>query len=292
MQLQKINRVYVPYISLAGMLLALGGLGYLGFLAFVRNMLMPSEFAAYGLVITAVAAGTASFFSPCSFTVLPSYIAFASSGQNAEPGKRFRSALKNGVVAALGVVTVVAVLGAVIGILGTGIGAELSITGSDPSPLAKALRIGIGAFVLSMGLVHFTGQTHRIPLLGRISVWAIRAEGERGPSLRSVYAYGAGYVVVGIGCVGPFLVAVSAFALTTGGFLTAFLTFLLFAGTMGSLMLGVSLLVGASQNLLLKRLRSSTRSIQRAGSVLLVLVGIGLIYFTLDAGTFQAVFLP
>ena len=62
MQLQKINRVYVPYISLAGMLLALGGLGYLGFLAFVRNMLMPSEFAAYGLVITAVAAGTASFY--------------------------------------------------------------------------------------------------------------------------------------------------------------------------------------------------------------------------------------
>jgi len=129
-------------------------------------------------------------------------------------------------------------------------------------------------------------------LLGRISVWAIRAEGERGSSLRSVYAYGADYVVVGIGCVGPFLAAVSAFALTTGGFLTAFLTFLLFAGTMGSLMLGVSLLVGASQNLLLKRLRSSTRSIQRAGSVLLVLVGIGLIYFTLDAGTFQAVFLP
>ncbi len=57
-------------------------------------------------------------------------------------------------------------------------------------------------------------------------------------------------------------------------------------------MLGVSLLVGTSQNLLLKRLRSSTRSIQRAGSVLLVLVGIGLIYFTLDAGTFQAVFFP
>ena len=138
MQLQKINRVYVPYISLAGMLLALGGLGYLGFLAFVRNMLMPGEFAAYGLVITAVAAGTASFFSPCSFTVLPSYIAFASSGQNAEPGKRFRSALKNGVVAALGVVTVVAVLGSVIGILGTGIGASYISQGRPTAYLCSA----------------------------------------------------------------------------------------------------------------------------------------------------------
>ena len=91
---------------------------------------------------------------------------------------------------------------------------------------------------------------------------------------------------------GPFLAAVAAFALATGGFLTAFLTFLLFAATMGSLMLGVSLLVGASQNLLLKRLRSSTRSIQRVGSIILLLVGTGLIYFTLDAGRFQAIFFP
>jgi cytochrome c biogenesis protein CcdA len=88
------------------------------------------------------------------------------------------------------------------------------------------------------------------------------------------------------------LAAVAAFALSTGGFLTAFLTFLLFAATMGSLMLAVSLLVGASQNPALKGLRSSTRSIQRVGSVLLILVGIGLIYFTLDVGRFQAIFFP
>ncbi len=91
---------------------------------------------------------------------------------------------------------------------------------------------------------------------------------------------------------GPFLAVVAAFALATGGFLTSFLTFLLFAATMGGLMLLVSLLVGTSQDLLLRRLRSSTRSIQRAGSVLLVLVGIALIYFTLDPGTFQAIFVP
>ena len=292
MYIPKTIHTYIPYIYLALGLLALGGLGYLGFLTFVRNILMPGEFATYGLIITTVAAGTASFFSPCSFTVLPSYISFASSGQDAERDKRFHNALKNGVVAALGVVTVVAVLGALIGLLGTGIGTDLSITGTNPSPVAMSLRIAIGAFVLSMGLVHITGQTHRIPFLGRISALAIRAEGEGRPSLRSVYAYGAGYVVVGIGCVGPFLAAVAAFALATGGFLTAFLTFLLFAATMGGLMLGVSLLVGTSQNLLLKRLRSSTGSIQRVGSILLILVGIGLVYFTLDAGRFQAIFFP
>ncbi|MEE9198549.1 MAG: hypothetical protein V3U26_01995 [Dehalococcoidia bacterium] len=91
---------------------------------------------------------------------------------------------------------------------------------------------------------------------------------------------------------GPFLAAVAAFALSTGGFLSAFLAFLLFAGTMGGLMLTISLLVGTSQKVILKRLRASTRKIQQVGSVLLILVGIGLIYFTIDSGRFQAIFVP
>ena len=190
---------YTPYIFLVGVLSALGGLGYLGFLAFVKGLLMPNEFAAYGLILTTIAAATASFFSPCSFTVLPSYIAFAGSGNDVEPGRRFQNAFKNGLVAALGVITVVAVLGALIGLLGTGVGSGLSITGSDPSNLAKALRIAIGVFLISMGVLHIMDLSHRIPLAGRISAWAIRAEGEGGPSLRSVYGYGAGYVLVGVG---------------------------------------------------------------------------------------------
>jgi len=61
-------------------------------------------------------------------------------------------------------------------------------------------RLGGLAFaVLAMGLLYLLGLSHRIPLLGRISSWALRAQGESGPSLRSIYAYGAGYVLVGIG---------------------------------------------------------------------------------------------
>jgi len=199
MYVRKAVAPYMLLISLALLLLAVGGLGYLGFLAFVKGVLAPKEFASYGLVLTTVAAATASFFSPCSFTVLPSYIAFASSGQQIGTGRRLQSALKNGLVAALGVVTVVVLMGILIGALGTGIGADLSITGSDPSPVARALRILIGVFVLSMGMVHILDLSHKIPLLGRMSAWAIRAEGEGGSSLRSTYAYGAGYVLVGVG---------------------------------------------------------------------------------------------
>ena len=190
---------YIPMVSIAVFLLAIGALGYLGFLAFVKGVLAPKEFATYGLIITTLAAATASFFSPCSFTVLPSYIAFASSEQEIDAGRRFRNALKNGLVAALGVITVVAILGLFIGAFGTGIGADLSITGPDPSVVVQGLRIFIGFFVLSMGLVHALNLSHKIPLLANFSSWAIRAEGEGSSSLRSTYAYGAGYIAVGVG---------------------------------------------------------------------------------------------
>ena len=52
---------YVSIISLALLLLAIGGLGYLGFLAFVKGVLAPKEFATYGLVLTTLAAATASY---------------------------------------------------------------------------------------------------------------------------------------------------------------------------------------------------------------------------------------
>ncbi|MCH8236109.1 MAG: hypothetical protein IIC29_08295 [Chloroflexi bacterium] len=183
-------------------LIGLGLVGYLGFLAFVQAGLDDAQFAGYGLVLTAVVAATASFFSPCSFTVLPGYLAFAAGGTDdtgASGGAAgLRGALRNGLAAAAGVVTVVALLGLLIALLGTGIGADLSITGDNPSAGAKALRIGIGAFVLTMGVVHILDLTHRLRLLSKVSVWAIEHEGDS-RSLRGLYGYGAGYVLVGVG---------------------------------------------------------------------------------------------
>lgn len=90
----------------------------------------------------------------------------------------------------------------------------------------------------------------------------------------------------------PFLAAVAAFALSTGGFGLAFLTFLLFAATMATWMLLISLLVGTSQNTLLRSMRASSRAIQRVSSVVLILVGAGLVYFTIDLGAFRNLFFP
>lgn len=84
----------------------------------------------------------------------------------------------------------------------------------------------------------------------------------------------------------------AAFALSTGGFLSAFMAFVLFAVTMGVLMVLVSLLAGTAQDVLIRKLRASSQAIQRVSSAVLLIVGIGLIYFSVDVNRFRSIFLP
>ena len=191
-------RSYAAALVTLFIVVGLAALGYLAFLAFVKGILVPGEFAAYGLVITAVAAGTASFFSPCAFTVLPSYIAFAGGGMVGQRGPTLGATLLAGTAASLGVVTAVSALGLLLAALGTGIGSSLSVTGDDPSRAAQGLRIGVGVFIVAMGLMHLLDWSHRVPLVGKAASWAVRAQPEGG-SVRALYVYGAGYAVVGIG---------------------------------------------------------------------------------------------
>ncbi|MCH8849349.1 MAG: hypothetical protein IIC89_00825 [Chloroflexi bacterium] len=191
-------RSYAAALATLAVVVAVAGLGYLAFLGFVKGILVHGEFAAYGLAITAVAAGTASFFSPCAFTMLPSYLGLAGGGQMPDDVPELRLTLVRGIAASVGVVTTVSLLGLLLAALGAGIGTNLSITGEDPSLAAKGFRIAVGAFVTSMGLMHLLGWSHRAPLVGRVTSWAVRVQPEGG-SLRSLYAYGAGYALVGLG---------------------------------------------------------------------------------------------
>lgn len=191
---------YLAHLSTALLLLAVGGLGYLAFLAFVKGILRPGEFASYGLALATVAGATAAFFSPCSFTVFPSFILFASRSQERGWAPRLRSSMTGGAAAALGVITTAIVVGIIIGALGASVGPTFSIFSSSPNSLvAKGLRIGVGTFVASMGLLHLLNLSHRLPLVGKVSTWATEFGGASTPSLRSAYGYGAAYVAVGFG---------------------------------------------------------------------------------------------
>lgn len=188
------------YLTIVLMAVVVGGLGYLAFLAFIKGVLRPKEFASYGLALTAIFGATASFFSPCAFTVFPSFVVFAGSSTGETSGERARRAALHGVVAALGVATSVAIIGLVVAALGASAGPSFSIFSSSPnSELAKALRLAVGGFLVLMGLALLLNLSHRIPLVGKLAAWTSEIGGVSAPTLRSVYVYGTTYVAVGFG---------------------------------------------------------------------------------------------
>ncbi len=100
--------------------------------------------------------------------------------------------------------------------------------------------------------------------------------GDLKPS-RQMFAYGFGYVSVGIGCAGPILAGLLLFALSYGGAAEAVIAFVLFASTMAGLMISVSLLISASPSTL-KALTHKGPSIKKAASLAQVAVGVFLAF--------------
>ena len=82
------------------------------------------------------------------------------------------------------------------------------------------------------------------------------------------------------------------FALGSGGFVNAFMAFLVYSATMASLMVGISLLVAKSKTVLLNNLKASTPKIKKVSSIILIGVGVFLIYATLNLQFFVQTFFP
>jgi cytochrome c-type biogenesis protein len=248
--------------------LVLGWLGYtLGFWRFVTSIAMPGRFGQFNLLILSAAAGVAAFFSPCVFPLLPAYVTY-DLGLQHRRGSRPARAIALGGAAALGVIGVNLVIGAIIAVLG-----QATPFQPDPrkDPAAVLLiRTLAGVAIAGLGMVTLTGRSLAGGLLGKIMP-AAPAVARRG--LRSMFLYGFFYNAAGIGCTGPILLSVILFALTAGSAAAALGAFLVFSLTMGALMVGVTIFAGLSQALLVRRLRVATPFLHRLGGAVMIVVG-------------------
>jgi len=262
--------------------------GYTGFRAFAGH-----DLAGFNLYLLALVAGTASFFSPCAFPLLPSYFSFyylTEQKETASPGAG--RALKLGLASAAGVMSFVLVLGLLIALLGAGAGKSLSISGPEPSQFVRVFRGAVGAILLTLGVAQLTGRNLKPKF---VDAFAYRTrpqrEGKRSAAA-NLYLYGLGYNAAGMGCTGPILAGLMLSALASGGFGSALSAFVVFSLTMGGLMLVISGLVAASRQTLITRLKAATPKIKWGASILLILVGLFNLYTALNLGLFVRVLFP
>lgn len=279
---------FVVYIALV---IGLTAGGYALFIYLLVNA-FPNA-ASFGIVFVSVVAGIASFFNPCAFPILPAYLAqyYVAAPTKSEVKQkkgRLGVILLYGFVAAIGVIIFNILLGATIGILGTGFAKSLGLSGPAPNVYIRWFRGIVGAFLILLGYSHATGRGINFSRLGH---WIPRYEQTKSPT-RNFFYYGFFYPLIGISCGGPILASLSLFAIASGGFQSALSAFIIYSLVMALLMVIVSLLVGLSREGLLKVVGNSILAIKKVSGVILVLVGVILILSAVFVQTYTKLLFP
>ena len=187
---QSEHGIAVRRVISGGLLLAVVIGGIAALLYFWSQLLRPGDLGSLSLPVVAFTAGVAATFNPCGLPVLPGFLAFMGGGGGA--GARRRAGMS--LAASLGAMSLVIVLGIIVGFAGAG-------TKGLIAPNFRWVQLAVGLFLIGLATLHLMGQTTRLPLVGPIMDLGSRVwEGAMGrPTPRGSYLFGAGFVLVGVG---------------------------------------------------------------------------------------------
>lgn len=210
----------------------------------------------YGLLSLALVAGVVSFTSPCALPLLPGYVSWVS-GLSADGPTGRAPVLRGGLLFVLGFTLVFTALGTTASTLGMLVGRNHR----------ELIQVG-GMFVIVMGLA--SAGILRIPLLSRqlrIDLTGIA----RGPA--GALPLGAAFAIGWTPCVGPVLAGVLATAASTETAARGALLLIAYSAGLGIpfLLVAWGVARGSTQ---LQWARRHGRSVQRAGGLLLVGMGV------------------
>ncbi len=241
----------------------------------------------------AIIVAITSFFSPCSFPLMPSYVAhilgmnMSSDEKEKALDKEINREILNNenqkvkrklwLYPLLGLSSGVGIL---ISYLILGI--TVSAVGSSILPyVVYALPI-IGGIFIVLGILMFTKLEFS---LSRVLSWIrkkqISSEEKKKDSnvskFSSTFLYGLGYGIASLGCNAPIFLAFSLQVSAQETILKMVFAYLAFALTIILLMVGATLLISVSRDAILQKLKAGTEIIKKISGVILVGVGIYLL---------------
>jgi len=256
------------------------------------------------IYLFAVGAGVMVFFSPCSFPMLPGYMSFYLANKKQRTGKfdetAARETLPDGLAAAAGLAGVLLLIGILlipfvsviggllghlellIGIVLTGLGVVM-VMEYDSEKIVQPFRklvaqIGSSAPALmaKQGIEKGIKAT-----TGKDFSFSDNSDGTR----VGLFWYGVAYGSAAAGCVAPVVIGLLTASISQG-IITGLLVFLIFAMTAGILMVAFTMMVAASETTIVDRMKASTRQIEMAGGVIMIVIGIYLMYYYLSTNVF------
>lgn len=216
-----------------------------------------------GVLWFAFTAGAATFFAPCSYPLLPGYVAYyvgdAESPDRPALARLSRAAIV-GLTASAGFAIVFGVVAAIVHLLG---GRALRN--------AVLLELVVGTVVIVLGALTVVD---RVPSVRSLSSIALP---ERRRSLSGYLLFGVIYAAAAAGCTAPLFVGVAGFALRTGPIEAVAIVGSYVVG-MSALLIGLTVLSAIGRDAALRRLSRNVDRIRRLSGVLLMAAGIAQLY--------------
>lgn len=225
------------------------------------------------LVSAALAAGAATFFSPCSVALIPAYAGFflgldqdrpRPTGEAARVGLRFGLAAAGGILALFAAGGIVLyVLRSLLGFATTGLGEAISLLG---------LLAGVAVFVL--GVVYLLDRGPR-------ATSPVRAPRKR--TLPAMAGFGVVFALGSVGCSLPVLFGVLVQGLAQGAAGTL-ATVLAYGLGLASLMAVTGLLLSMAHDETRRRLKAIRRFARPASGLILIAAGIYMFVYYVTQG--------
>ena len=209
----------------------------------------------YGSAAFALGAGVATFFSPCSYALLPGYVGYyAASVRDETPP--LSGVFARGGAAACGVFGTFFLL-SVVAILASNL----------IERLLPAVELSVGVLLIGLGIAVFAGYT------GPVHV----SLPKRRSSVLGFALFGALYALAATACVLPLFLAVALQSVTFSGAGTA-IVLGSYAGSFGVLMIVATVATAVGHDALVGRVSERVDTLTRVAGVVLVAAGLGQTY--------------
>ena len=252
----------------------------------------------------AVGAGVMVFFSPCSFPMLPGYMSFYLANKKQRTGKfdetAARETLPDGLAAAAGLTGVLLLIGIllipfisiiggfipllelVIGIMIAGLGIMM-VMEYDSEPIVRPFRNLMSTIGSSPPVTFAKNGIEK--MIQRYWSKDFTFSGNSDGTRIGLFWYGVAYGSAAAGCVAPVVIGLLTASIGKG-IITGLFVFLIFSFTAGILMVAFTMLVAASESTIVDKLKASTRQIEMAGGIIMIIVGLYLMWFYLSTSVF------
>ena len=225
----------------------------------------------------AAIAGVASFFSPCSFPMLPGYMAFfLTLDSKAETRMSKRRAVLSGTFSSLGIILVYAIIAGI-----------LVVIGAAAVSLVQPLQAIVGGLLIVMGIVMFSAVQYNWlvnPFRAlRRRVFPKWTPNEMQTVQGKLFSYGVGYGAAGFGCVAPPFIAAILNATVIGGAGAGIAVLGVYAGVVIGLMAAITIVLATVGQAAVKKMNRYTELIKKISAVVLIAAGAYLIYYWYSA---------